>query len=61
MFIQKRCCSNLNLTKGLIFSQGVMLELTKKGFSRERSYKVVQKHSANARNKKYFSTRQSKE
>ena len=47
----KKMLSNLNLTNGLIFSQGVMLELTKKGFSRERSYKVVQKHSANARNK----------
>ena len=47
----KKMLSNLNLTKGLIFSQGVMLELTKKGFSRERAYKVVQKHSANARNK----------
>jgi len=47
----KKMLDNLNLTKGLIFSQGVMLELTKKGFSRERSYKVVQKHSANARNK----------
>jgi adenylosuccinate lyase len=42
--------SNLNLTKGLIFSQGVMLELTKKGFSREYSYKIVQKHSTNAQN-----------
>ena len=47
----KKMLSNLNLTKGLIFSQGVMLELTKKGFSRERSYQVVQKHSTNARNK----------
>ena len=47
----KKMLSNLNLTKGLIFSQGVMLELTKKGFSRERAYKVVQKHSAKARNK----------
>ena len=47
----KKMLNNLNLTKGLIFSQGVMLELTKKGFSRERAYKVVQKHSANARNK----------
>ena len=47
----KKMLSNLNLTKGLIFSQGVMLELTKKGFSREYSYKVVQKHSTNARNK----------
>ena len=47
----EKMLSNLNLTKGLIFSQRVMLELTKKGFSRERAYKVVQKHSANARNK----------
>ena len=47
----KRMLKNLNLTKGLIFSQRVMLELTKKGFSREHSYKVVQKHSANARDK----------
>ena len=47
----KKMLSNLNLTNGLIFSQGVMLELTKKGFSREYSYKVVQKHSTNARNK----------
>ena len=47
----KKMLNNLNLTKGLIFSQGVMLELTKKGFSREHSYKVVQKHSTNAWNK----------
>ena len=47
----KKMLKNLNLTKGLIFSQRVMLELTKKGFSREYSYKVVQKHSTNARNK----------
>ena len=47
----KKMLNNLNLTKGLIFSQGVMLELTKKGFSREYSYKVVQKHSTNAWNK----------
>jgi len=47
----KKMLENLNLTKGLIFSQRVMLELTKKGFSREYSYKVVQKHSTNARKK----------
>ena len=47
----KKMLKNLNLTKGLIFSQRVMLELTKKGFSREYSYKVVQKHSINARKK----------
>ena len=33
---------NLNITKGLIFSQEVMLELTKSGLSREQSYKIVQ-------------------
>ena len=33
---------NLNLTKGLIFSQEVMLQLTKSGLSREKSYKIVQ-------------------
>ena len=47
----KKMLKNLNLTKGLIFSQRVMLELTKKGLSREYSYKVVQKHSTNARKK----------
>ena len=47
----KKMLDNLNLTKGLIFSQGVMLELIKNGFSREYSYKVLQKHSRNARNK----------
>ena len=47
----KKMLSNLNLTKGLIFSQRVMLELTKKGFSKEYSYKLVQNHSANAREK----------
>ena len=47
----KKMLGNLNLTKGLIFSQRVMLELTKKGLSKEYSYKVVQKHSTNALNK----------
>jgi len=47
----EKMLKNLNLTNGLIFSQRVMLELTKKGFSREYSYKVVQKHSTNARKK----------
>ena len=34
--------SNLNKTKGLIFSQELMLELTKSGISREKSYKIIQ-------------------
>ncbi len=38
----KRMLSNLNKTKGLIFSQEVMLELTKSGIPREKSYKIIQ-------------------
>ena len=34
--------NNLNLTKGLIFSQEIMLELAKTGVSREKAYKIVQ-------------------
>ena len=41
----KRMLENLNLTKGLIFSQEVMLELTKSGLSREQSYKIVQSYA----------------
>ncbi len=40
--------SNLNLTKGLIYSQELMLELTKVGLSRENAYKIIQKHSVNS-------------
>ncbi len=41
----KKMMSNINLTKGLIFSQEMMLELTKAGFPREKSYRIIQKHS----------------
>ena len=41
----KKMIQNINLTKGLIFSQEIMLELTKNGLSREKSYKIVQSHS----------------
>ena len=41
----KKMIQNINLTKGLIFSQEIMLELTKGGISREKSYKIVQAHS----------------
>ena len=41
----KKMLQNLNITKGLIFSQEVMLELTKSGLSREQSYKMVQNYS----------------
>ena len=39
----KKMLENLNLTKGLIFSQELMLELTRTGLSREKSYKMVQR------------------
>ncbi|RUM92435.1 MAG: adenylosuccinate lyase [Thermodesulfatator sp.] len=35
--------SNLNMLKGLIFSQQVLLELTQRGVSREDSYRIVQR------------------
>ena len=41
----KKMLENLNITKGLIFSQEVMLELTKSGLSREKSYKMVQSYA----------------
>lgn len=34
---------NLELTKGLFFSQRILLELTSKGLKRQRAYKIVQK------------------
>ena len=41
----KKMIQNVNLTKGLIFSQEIMLELTKAGISREKSYKIVQNYA----------------
>ncbi len=41
----KKMLKNLNLTKGLIFSQELMIELTKSGIQREKAYKIVQKYS----------------
>ena len=41
----KKMLKNLNITNGLIFSQRVMLELTKHGFSREKAYSLVQKNA----------------
>ncbi len=34
---------NLQLTKGLFFSQRVLLELTSKGVRRDKAYRLVQK------------------
>ena len=44
----KKMLKNLNITNGLIFSQRIMLELTKHGFSRELAYKIVQKNAQNS-------------
>ena len=44
----KKMLKNLDITKGLIFSQKVMIELTKRGFSREKAYSLVQKNAQNA-------------
>jgi len=46
---------NLELTHGLIFSQSVLLALTKKGMRREDAYATVQKHAMDAwQSKKSF-------
>lgn len=42
---------NIHLTKGLIFSQRIMLALTRKDISREQAYQLVQKNSLEAWNK----------
>tara|TARA_Y100000590_G_scaffold285257_1_gene321011 strand:+ start:3635 stop:4927 length:1293 start_codon:yes stop_codon:yes gene_type:complete len=41
----KKMLQNLSITNGLIFSQRVMLELTKHGFTREKAYTLVQKNA----------------
>jgi len=47
----KKMLNNLNISNGLIFSQRVMLEMTKHGFSREKAYKIVQKNAQNSHKK----------
>ena len=44
----KKMLKNLDISNGLIFSQRVMLELTKRGFSREKAYTLVQKNAQNS-------------
>jgi adenylosuccinate lyase len=41
----KRMQANLDMTHGLIFSQQVLLLLTKKGFRRETAYRLVQRNA----------------
>ncbi|MDP8262313.1 MAG: adenylosuccinate lyase [Candidatus Ancaeobacter aquaticus] len=42
---------NMDKSKGLIFSQKVLLDLTRKGLSREIAYKIVQRNAMNVWNK----------
>ncbi len=44
----KNMKKNLDITNGIFFSQRVLLELTNVGFTREQSYKIVQKHAIQA-------------
>ena len=41
----KNMLKNLNLTGGLVFSQRILLQLPKKGVSREDAYKIVQRNA----------------
>ncbi len=52
----KKMLKNLDITKGLIFSQRVMIELTKHGFTREKAYSLVQKNAQKSwsRNMSFF-------
>ncbi len=45
-----RMAANVGATRGLIFSQSVLLALTKKGLTREEAYQVVQRNSLKAWN-----------
>ena len=52
----QRMKRNLDLTKGLIFSQRVMLALIDKGLSRQKAYELVQRNAMKAweKNKNFF-------
>ena len=44
----KKMQKNLDITNGVFFSQRVLLELTTAGFTREESYKIVQRNAMQA-------------
>jgi adenylosuccinate lyase len=45
-----RMLENIGATRGLIFSQSVLLALTRKGLAREQAYAIVQRNSLRAWN-----------
>ena len=44
----KKMLENVNMTNGLIFSQRVMFELTKYGFTKEKAYRITQQNAQKA-------------
>ena len=48
----KNMLKNLDITNGIFFSQRILLELTTVGFTREESYKIVQKNAMKSWNDK---------
>jgi adenylosuccinate lyase len=44
----ERMAANLHATRGLVFSQGVLLALVDKGLSRDEAYRMVQGHAMQA-------------
>jgi len=45
----EKMIENINLSHGLIFSQPLLLQLAKKGITREKAYKIVQENAMSAR------------
>jgi adenylosuccinate lyase len=43
-----RMLANLEATRGLVFSQAVLLALVEKGLTRDQAYRIVQTHSLTA-------------
>ncbi len=54
----KKMQKNLDITKGIFFSQRILLELTSLGFTREEAYKLVQKNAMRAwsENSSFYNT-----
>ena len=42
---EERMLENISMSKGLVFSERVLLELVKKGLSREEAYEIVQRNA----------------
>jgi len=58
MVYPENMLKNMELTRGLVFSQSIMLHLVSKGITREEAYKIVQTHAMDvwSDKKKHFKT-----